>query len=313
MRIISVLNDKGGVGKTIIASLLTDAALLLKKKVLVIDLDPQATLSRERLSRYLLDRNAESVITPSDPSLADFLSKRGDIWNYVIGLSDHIFPPPVIESPSDFRLATIWPGYHLTDTVESLDPTQIKEGYEAIETWLENMRQENQWDYCIIDNPPNRSGLSKRLALLSDVVVIPTLTEPGSYEATARTITTIGTTPMIVVPNRYQVKMNIHKEYLGLISELRIPKIVSVADPIPSSPLYLGEQAQGIPTLLFRINMPAITASHDLITQALGLKNIKSFRKDLSNAHMEYKPVIKAYTDRITAKSFSRPPSQVTI
>ena len=44
---ISVINMKGGVGKTTIAALLARyAALNLKRNVLAIDLDPQANLSQ---------------------------------------------------------------------------------------------------------------------------------------------------------------------------------------------------------------------------------------------------------------------------
>ncbi|MCB9913282.1 MAG: ParA family protein [Planctomycetes bacterium] len=298
MRIISVLNDKGGVGKTIVSSLLSDAALLLKKRVLVIDLDPQATLSRERLARYSLMREEDSVITQDDPSLADFLVDRGDPMDYVMGLAQHPLAPQKFETPEDYRLAVMWPGYHLTDTIERLSQVQLREAYEDIELWLEKARTDDRWDYCIIDNPPNRGGLSKRLALRSDIVVLPAMPEPGSFEATARTIQTIGTVPMMVVPNRYDGRIKTHKEYLEQLLGLRIPGLVTIGTTIPSSPLFLSEQAQGIPTLMYHINRPPIRATHDMIVKALGLKGKAWLQAQLRLAHTEYQPEMMAFNQR---------------
>ena len=63
---ISVINLKGGVGKTTIAALLSRyAALRLNRQVLTIDLDPQANLSQalmgERSYRQFLDAGAPSI------------------------------------------------------------------------------------------------------------------------------------------------------------------------------------------------------------------------------------------------------------
>ena len=63
---ISVINMKGGVGKTTIAALLSRyASLVLKRQVVAIDLDPQANLSQAIMShnyKTFLDNNRPSVV-----------------------------------------------------------------------------------------------------------------------------------------------------------------------------------------------------------------------------------------------------------
>ena len=63
---ISVINMKGGVGKTTIAALLARYASDRSRKVLAIDLDPQANLSQalmgERSYKRFLDDKAPSIV-----------------------------------------------------------------------------------------------------------------------------------------------------------------------------------------------------------------------------------------------------------
>ena len=61
MKIISILNQKGGTGKTTIAVNLGKALSLLKKKVLLVDFDPQGNLT------YSLG------ITPEKGSMAEVI------------------------------------------------------------------------------------------------------------------------------------------------------------------------------------------------------------------------------------------------
>ena len=62
---VAVINMKGGVGKTTVATLLARRAARLKYKVLAIDLDPQANLSQALMGRrykiYLTDKSASIV------------------------------------------------------------------------------------------------------------------------------------------------------------------------------------------------------------------------------------------------------------
>ena len=64
---ISISNQKGGVGKTTTAIHLTQGLALLKQKVLLIDLDPQANATMNAGLRHAsLDISVADVLTNAD-------------------------------------------------------------------------------------------------------------------------------------------------------------------------------------------------------------------------------------------------------
>ena len=90
---VSVINMKGGVGKTTIAALLGRyASIALNLKVLVIDLDPQANLSQAFMRdnyKQSLDNKSPSIVEIfkgyQPPTANTFSSSPLDIANIVVG------------------------------------------------------------------------------------------------------------------------------------------------------------------------------------------------------------------------------------
>ena len=77
-RIIVVANQKGGVGKTTTVANLGSALAAMGKRVLLIDLDPQAALTvTYGLDPYDLPRNMYSLLMDETPSLARILRPAG--------------------------------------------------------------------------------------------------------------------------------------------------------------------------------------------------------------------------------------------
>lgn len=78
-RVIGLINPKGRVGKTTTAGNLGTALGRLRKKVLVVDMDPQASLSYYLLGAevHSLERSVYDTIT-GKPGLKDVLVKRKD-------------------------------------------------------------------------------------------------------------------------------------------------------------------------------------------------------------------------------------------
>lgn len=144
MKVISVLNYKGGCGKT--ATALNLAYELSKKhKVLLIDLDPQGDISSK------FNDDFENV-----NGISEVLMKEVDINDviYKTGVNDNLF---YIPSKLD-----------LNDTAEVL---RTKSQVAILQKTLEEIK--DKFDVVIIDNNPNSVTLFKNNIYAADYVIIP--------------------------------------------------------------------------------------------------------------------------------------------
>ena len=146
MLIISITNQKGGCGKTTTAINLAASLMANDRKVLLIDLDPQAhATSGLNIKADLNIYNVLSKITPQKATLEDILQKVED----------------------DFYLA---PSSIVLSTLEQELAGEI--GRESRLSWvLENFR--GNFEYILIDCPPNLGILTINAIRASDEVIIP--------------------------------------------------------------------------------------------------------------------------------------------
>ena len=202
MVIYSVINQKGGTGKTTTAINLGTALVRRAKDVLLIDLDTQGNLS------YSLG------INDFDQSMADVLlgeSKIEEILLETEGLS---------VAPSDNQLA---------DAELSLARSG---GHEN--ALSEILRKVEGYDYVLIDCPPSLSTLTINALLASDKVIIPMQMEVLSLQGLDQIIQTIekvkstfskdlsieGVLP-VMVDSRRKLSQEV-KDHIGENYELRI-------------------------------------------------------------------------------------------
>lgn len=152
--ILPIANQKGGVGKTTTALSLGAALVRLKKRVLVIDLDPHASASihmaffPEKLKHTVLDVFATEG---QDPGVWDLIiqSEKGSGFDFV---------------PSHIRLSEL--------EVDLKD----KPGKGLIlHKALEPLREE--YDYILLDCPPHVGIILVNALVAGDLLVIPIQTD----------------------------------------------------------------------------------------------------------------------------------------
>jgi len=166
-KVVSFINFKGGVGKTV--SVVNIAGFLAtehEKRVLVVDVDPQANATLHLMSeeRYCDEQGIVKVKT-----LYDVLEKYRTSLLHEVELKDIIIKNAVQKGdpritnlhlvPSDLRLID-------ADKEFTTDARII-----MLKRELENTV--NDYDYVLIDCPPNLSLLTRNALFASDAIIIP--------------------------------------------------------------------------------------------------------------------------------------------
>ncbi|HEY5648616.1 MAG TPA: ParA family protein [Nitrospiria bacterium] len=146
MRVISVINQKGGCGKTTTAINLAACLARLKKRILLIDLDPQGHAS---LGLNLKPENITQGMT-------EVLTQEAELEEIVCGS-----PVPGLEiAPSDITLSAAEP-------LLANAPHKEQRLDSAIRTLTE------PYDYVFIDCPPNLGLLTFNALRASSEAVVP--------------------------------------------------------------------------------------------------------------------------------------------
>jgi cellulose biosynthesis protein BcsQ len=145
--IISVVNAKGGVGKSTATCNLGAALARQDKKVLVIDMDPQG--------------NSTSILSPGEAPIIHSL------YEYLDGT---VSVEKCIQPTLDKNL---WCLPNVSET-NNLEPGLIKkqnfDGVRKIRPFLQD-----SYDYCLCDCPPNMGTWVMTALFGSDFVIVPTM------------------------------------------------------------------------------------------------------------------------------------------
>ena len=197
MKIISVFNNKGGVGKTTLTYHLACALAEMGKKILLIDFDPQCNLTIygvntealhniwEQEDRFIDDFNANRIkfsesefgLFNNSPRTIHYLLKPTED-----GTRDlDVLPPPInIDTNLDLipgrltlhmyenRIAERWSGLYRQDPLSIRTVTQIR----AIAT---QYASERLYDFVIVDTSPSLGALNKVIISTVDGFLVPCL------------------------------------------------------------------------------------------------------------------------------------------
>jgi len=161
-KVIGLANIKGGVGKTSLTNALAHEFASMGKKVLVIDVDPQASQT------YLFGIDQDEVV--------DGEYAKHSIFN--IYQNEECTPYSYNEN-----LDVVFASRILQEGVES----RIRPGVELVlNRWIVKQKLRDKYDFIFIDPPSNKGILMISTILASDYVLIPQrltlLDETGTIE-----------------------------------------------------------------------------------------------------------------------------------
>ena len=180
MPVVSVINYKGGVGKTTITANVAAELAWRGDRVLVIDLDPQASLTfsflqvddwRVRYANTRTIRNWYDAFIDLDQNieLSSLITRPSKINNHISGTLDLIC--------SHIDLINI--DLELAPRLGGGSPRQSRTNFLRVHSrlneGLEQARVEDKYDYILIDCPPNFNIVTKTAIVASDLILIPTI------------------------------------------------------------------------------------------------------------------------------------------
>lgn len=164
-KIISITNQKGGVGKTTTSVNLAAGLAYLNKKVLMIDIDPQANATQGiGVDRMQIKGTSYDIIVGDE-----------EVKNVVLCTS----VPRLSIVPASADLATA-----------DLELSELKTGRE-LRLKEKLARVKDDFDFIIIDCPPSLGLLNRNALAASDSVLIPVQCEYYALEGLTQLLSTI--------------------------------------------------------------------------------------------------------------------------
>ncbi len=203
-KVISIANQKGGVGKTTTSINLSSSLAAAEKKTLLIDIDPQAN-SSSGLS-----------VTKQSPSVYEVLIGSVDIASAAV----NTYMPHLDLLPSNINLVGA--------EIEMVDMPER-------ERLLDNALQEARkfYDYILIDCPPSLGLLTLNSLTASDSVLIPVQCEYFALEGLGQLLNTIN-----IVKQHFNKNLNIEGVLLTMF-DTRLRLSHQVAEEVKK---YFGDK-----------------------------------------------------------------------
>ena len=195
-KIIAVVNQKGGVGKTTTSINLSAALAMLGKKLLIVDLDPQGNAT----TGVGIDKRGIEV------SIYEVLTMKASIEQAIVKTKTHnlhIIPAYLNLAGADMELLELERKYK--DTEQRFNRVKrLKE---------ELSKVQEKYDYIIIDCPPSLGALTTNALAAADSVLIPVQCEYYALEGIMQLINTV-----MLAQRKVNPKLDIEGVLLTMLS-----------------------------------------------------------------------------------------------
>jgi len=222
--VIAIANQKGGVGKTTTAINLSAALARIGKKVLLVDLDPQANSSLTFLAHDEFDLTVYEFLTDTQASFADVIRQTR-----LPGLD--ILPSRISLAKFESKLIGEFDApFRLKDKMDG-----IAEAYE----------------YVVIDTPPTLGLITVNALVASDYLIVPIQPSYFALEGTDDLLDTVEKVRSRPNPNlkvlgvlitlldkRTTLAKDIHEQIKGVFGEKVFDTVISKSVRLEESPAY---------------------------------------------------------------------------
>jgi chromosome partitioning protein len=195
-KVVTIINQKGGVGKTTVTLFLGVGLSKMGKKVLFIDLDAQGNLSYTMNSPENQENTALEVLSGGSITKSIVHTKQGDL----------ISSNPAL-SAMDKSLTEIGKEYLLREQIKKI---------------------KDQYDFILIDTPPSLGILTINALTASEGAIVPAQADIYSIQGIGQIYGTIKainkyTNPDLkvygILLNRYNPRLNISQNITHMIKE----------------------------------------------------------------------------------------------
>lgn len=181
-KVIVNATHKGGEGKTTNSIMLAEyAALILKKKTLIIDLDPQANFSGRYAKMEYDSAYKGGKIPPLHP---DYDPETDHDWNGRSGIANIFYGEEVVPYPTTIANLELLPAHSMKlQEAEAVTKNEVLEKVHLqLKRFLELKDVKNSYDIIIIDTPPSKGPLTIAAIKAATHLVIPAQMEQFSIE-----------------------------------------------------------------------------------------------------------------------------------
>ena len=255
MKVISITNQKGGVGKTTSAINISFYLAKLGKRVLLVDFDPQGNAT----SGLGIDKNSLEF------TMSDVISGEKFL--------------------KDVILDTEWENLKLAPSTPILANTEVelasvKGRFTKLKNALASVNE--TFDYVILDSPPSLSLLTVNGFIASDFLILPVQAEFYAMEGLGQLLESMklvrkGMNPNLellgVLPTMVDSRTTLSKQVYEEVKRFFPGKVFST--PIPRNIRLAEAPAHGLPVIYFEKSSKGAVAYLNLAAEMLKKSKVK--------------------------------------